>query len=160
VEKIYTYGRIIDVQRAPAEAGPGLRRSWQALFWDPRLRHPGHGRFSSCQFVRAYRADHGVLPDFHAAFVFASLEVAPALGARNPFSGGDPSDLAAIPSVLGPLRWNAIGRRRDARPIVLHSDEQGGRTLFSLGRPLETCPGARSLATLPIVRDEPARAAD
>ena len=133
-----------------------VRNSWQGAFWDRRIRYAEHGRISNCEFTRAFHEMSGTSPDFHAAFIFSSLEVAESLGGRNPFSTGDLSNaLEPIATIMGPMNWNTLGRREGAYPIVVHTDAGGQTELFSQATSLEWCADAQQMASIPITRWDP-----
>ena len=158
VQKVYTYGSVSVFDHQTASYKRAVRNSWQGVFWDHRVRYAEHGSTSNCEFTRAFRQVAGTPPDFHAAFIFSSLEVAEALQGRNPFATSDLSrDLDPIATIFGPMHWNATGRREGAYPIVMHTDALGQAEIFALATSLEWCADAKQVASFPITRWDPPR---
>lgn len=105
-QKIFIYGD----EQLKASAVPNV---WQAVFWSPYLSYHTQGE-DNCEFVKEFRSLTGQTPDFHAAYLYATLQVIEQMERKKePYY-----------SVTGPVVFDEMGNRKIEGPIVLHTDAQ------------------------------------
>jgi hypothetical protein len=119
--KLAAYGSLPEPGKAPWY----YRNSWQALFWHPYFRYHGSGAVDNCGFVKAYAAAYGEEPEFHGAFIYATLEAAKGLGYTSPYLSGGAQAAAPQPTILGTFRWNKLGQPAGRKPIFARLNQAG-----------------------------------
>lgn len=131
-EKIFTYGSADT--KLPADL---LSNSTQALFWHPKINYDEHGSLSNCDFVESFFKQFGHYPDFHAAFLFSSLEYATKIKTdRIVFSK---IKEAFVPTILGKLSWTESGTQRNIFPIFYRFDKDLNPAVYSYAKNLKSC---------------------
>lgn len=100
--KIFIYGRP-DAD----DFGKSIPRSTQVLFWHPAVSYDPVGL--NCKFSLQFEKRFGQVPDFHAAYLWANLEMA----------GGQKM------TILGHSEIGPQGRQQFYRPILFHRPDDG-----------------------------------
>jgi|GEM_PF-1816989 len=117
VLKVNTYGNL---ETVPADQEWFFNNSWNASFWHRSLLYKGSSGFTNCQFVEAFQAEFGTLPDFHAAFTYSILQAMQGIQFKSPFQLAGPLSLPPLPSITGSIEWSPAGTRLEILPILAH----------------------------------------
>jgi hypothetical protein len=107
--KLILYGRRFAPFAPKSKAG----EETHVHFWIPFLRQDHASADSdNCEFVRSYRAAFGLDPDFHAAYLYAGLQIL--IKIRELQRDRNPSSQNPAPSsILGAAQFDSMGRIRD-----------------------------------------------
>jgi len=150
VQKIYTYGTIQPFDRMTAERKKILKNSWQSVFWHESIESKNHSEVGSCEFVKYYHQEFGSPPDFHSAFVFASMEIAKNLIGTFPFENTQLKNIGPMTTLIGTIDWDKRGARKLGYPMFFRMDGNGNETLYTKGDKYHWCPEADDYSTIPI----------
>lgn len=120
---------FVDSTRVYIYGEPGARylgkkgRELSVLFWHPGLLYRDSSAYSNCDFHRDFVAAFSYEPDFHAAFLYTSLQVLAAAG------GSEPSRGAGYPTITGRVVLGENGLRENMRPFLKEVSADGERLL-------------------------------
>jgi hypothetical protein len=123
--KVFPYG---DLEYAPRF----MRNSIQTIFWHPDYNYRGVSEIDSCQFSKFYQEEFGIVPDFHAAFMFAIFQVLE----QFDFNGAELSGIfrnrgTQANTVVGTVKWDEKGRPILHSPMYFYVGHDGEVSLLN-----------------------------
>ena len=117
--KIITYGsEESDYSKTPWY----FNNSWQLFFWTRYIRFENNRDFDNCEFVSKFTEKFHMVPDFHAAFIFSTLEAISEFGYRNPFQEKEAITNKIVSTITGSAEWDSKGFRKGNLPLWVHFD--------------------------------------
>jgi len=147
INKVFIYGSIPEYEGLSGNERITFKNSWQVLFWHPEINYTEHGSMSNCKFVRNYSKRFAEPPDFHSAYIYSILESA----GQIPLTSFNKIDSLSSKTILGEIKWNKNGLRKNASSLFFNYNREGSLRLFTDDKSIQWCENTYRMNEIPII---------
>ncbi len=151
--KIFVYGQMPSNQISSQEKETFLN-SLQVLTWLPHLDYSSQGTINNCHFSKKFEEAFAHPPDFHAAYIFSTLEADETLRNSTPSPQNRMKQIEQreVKTIVGTVRWDKEGTRINGFPALLLIDRNGQKTLYEHDQnTLQWCSDENADTSIPIL---------